>query len=74
MISTLGHVSGSGDAMLKGMEILSPFGRFIQIDKKDIALNTLLPMSLFRKGMTFSALDISLYLIQPRQFTQLGRE
>ncbi len=60
----------SGDAMMKGMEILAPFGRFIQIDKKDIALNTPLPMSLFRKGMTFSALDISLYLIQPRKMKE----
>jgi len=57
----------SGDAMMKGIECLAPFGRFIQIDKKDIARNTPLPMSLFRKGITFSALDISLYLIQPRK-------
>lgn len=60
----------SGDAMMKGLEILSPFGRFIQIDKKDIAKNTMLPMGLFRKGITFSVLDISLYLIQPRKLKE----
>ncbi len=60
----------SGDAMIKGIEILSPFGRFIQIDKKDIALNTPLPMNLLRKGITFAALDISLYLIQPRKLKE----
>jgi len=60
----------SGDAMMRGMEILSPFGRFIHIDKKDIARNTLLPMGLFRRGMTFAALDISLYLVQPRKLKE----
>lgn len=60
----------SGDAMMKGMEVLSPFGRFIQIDKKDIARNTPLPMNLLRKGITFAVLDISLYLIQPRQLKE----
>jgi NADPH:quinone reductase-like Zn-dependent oxidoreductase len=60
----------SGDAMMKGMEILAPFGRFIHIDKKDIAADTKLPMNLFRKGMTFSALDISLYLVQPRMLKE----
>jgi NADPH:quinone reductase-like Zn-dependent oxidoreductase len=60
----------SGDAMMKGIEILSPFGRFIQIDKKDIARNTPLPMNLLRKGITFAVLDISLYLIQPRKLKE----
>lgn len=60
----------SGDAMMKGMEVLAPFGRFIQLDKKDIARNSLLPMNLFRKGITFSVLDISLYLIQPRKLKE----
>ena len=60
----------SGDAMMKGLEILSPFGRFIQIDKKDIARDTPLPMGLFRKGITFAVLDISLYLVQPRKLKE----
>jgi NADPH:quinone reductase-like Zn-dependent oxidoreductase len=64
----------SGDAMLKGLEILSPFGRFIQVDKKDIAMNTLLPMGLFRNGITFSVLDISLYLLQPAMLAEQLQE
>ncbi|MCX6250877.1 MAG: zinc-binding dehydrogenase [Bacteroidetes bacterium] len=60
----------SGEAMMKGIEILSPFGRFIQIDKKDIARNTPLPMNLLRNGITFAVLDISLYLIQPRKLKE----
>ena len=60
----------SGDAMIKGIEILSPFGRFIQIDKKDIARNTLLPMNLLGKGIVFAVLDVSLYVIQPRMLKE----
>lgn len=60
----------SGDAMMKGLEILAPFGRFIQIDKKDIAANTALPMGMFRNGITFAVLDISLYLIQPAKLKE----
>ncbi len=60
----------SGDAMMKGIEILAPFGRFIQLDKKDIASNTLLPMTLFRKGITFAVLDISLYLLRPAKLKE----
>jgi NADPH:quinone reductase-like Zn-dependent oxidoreductase len=60
----------SGDALMKGVEILSPFGRFIQIDKKDIVRNTLLPMSLLQRGITFAVLDISLYLVQPRKLKE----
>lgn len=64
----------SGEAMLKGMEILAPFGRFIQIDKKDIANNSPLPMGLFKKGITFAALDISLYLLQPGMLNEQLQE
>ncbi|MEI6574596.1 MAG: zinc-binding dehydrogenase [Bacteroidota bacterium] len=60
----------AGEAMMKGVEILSPFGRFIQIDKKDIANNTLLPMSLLQRGITFAVLDISLYVLQPRKLKE----
>lgn len=60
----------SGDGMITGLKILAPFGRFIQIDKKDIAGNTLLPMNLFRKGISFAVLDISLYLVEPRKLKE----
>lgn len=60
----------SGDALMKGVEILSPFGRFIQIDKKDLVRNTLLPLNLLQRGITFAVLDISLYLVQPRKLKE----
>src|SRR5262245_44738040 len=47
----------SGEAVTKGMEILGPFGRFLQVDKNDIFRNTPLPLAPFKNGLTFSAID-----------------
>jgi len=57
----------SGDLMLAGMDLLRPFGRFIHIDKKDIAQNTPLPMGRFIHGTSFRFLDISLLLGNPAE-------
>jgi NADPH:quinone reductase-like Zn-dependent oxidoreductase len=61
----------SGEAMVKGMEILAPFGRFLQIDKNDIFRNTPLALAPFKNGLTFSAIDLSLFLMQPDLLKEL---
>lgn len=48
----------AGDAMLESFSLLAPFGRFIEIGKRDIAENSGLPMRAFNKNLTFSALDM----------------
>lgn len=60
ILNTLG-----GDAMTRGMKLLGPFGRFIHLDKKDIAVDYPLPMGLFINGISFHFLDISLLLREP---------
>ena len=60
----------SGELMSKSLELLRPFGRFIHIDKKDVANNSPLPMGLFIKGVSFQFLDISLLMANT---TELGR-
>jgi NADPH:quinone reductase-like Zn-dependent oxidoreductase len=60
----------SGDLMSSSMELLRPFGRFIHIDKKDVAANSPLPMGQFIKGISFRFLDISLLMTNA---TKLGR-
>ncbi len=55
----------SGDLMKESLKLLSPFGRFIHIDKKDIALNSPLDLSLFINGISFQFLDISLLFVKP---------
>lgn len=64
----------SGEAVVKGMEILAPFGRFLQIDKTDIFRNTPLALAPFKNGLTFSAIDLSLFLMQPALLQELLRE
>jgi len=52
----------SGEAMLAGINILNYFGRFLQIDKKDIAANNIIPLGNFNKGLSYSAIDLGLLL------------
>jgi myxalamid-type polyketide synthase MxaB len=50
----------SGDGMIAGINSLAYFGRFLQIDKKDIAMKGSLPLVNFNKGLSFYAIDIGL--------------
>ncbi len=52
----------SGESMLAGINILNYFGRFLQIDKKDIAANNNIPLGNFNKGLSYSAIDLGLLL------------
>lgn len=52
----------SGDGMKAGLDSLGFFGRFLQIDKKDIAMNNCLPLSNFKKGISFNSIDIGLLI------------
>ncbi|TVY80408.1 Highly reducing polyketide synthase azaB [Lachnellula suecica] len=48
----------SGDSLVTSFESIAPFGRFIEIGKRDIDSNSGLPMSSFSKNVTFSALAV----------------
>ncbi|KAF7588746.1 hypothetical protein BBP40_005272 [Aspergillus hancockii] len=48
----------SGESLLKTWECIAPYGRFIEIGKKDILTNSKLPMIHFAKNTTFSSLDL----------------
>lgn len=63
-----------GEAAVKGLEILRLFGRFLQIDKQDVARNLPLELGLFKKGLTFSVIDLSLFLMQPERLQRLFQE
>ena len=64
----------SGPAVAKGLEILRLFGRFLQIDKQDIARNSPLPLGPFKKSLTFSSIDLSLFVMQPDRLHQIFLE
>ena len=50
-----------GEAIPKGLEILRPFGRFLEIGRKDIFQNNQLGLFPFRKGISFSVVDVSFF-------------
>lgn len=49
----------SGEGLVASWECIAPYGRFIEIGKKDILARNTLPMWYFNKNVTFRALDIS---------------
>jgi len=46
-----------GEAIKKGLEILRPYGRFIEVGKRDLAENHDLGLLPFLKGISFSAVE-----------------
>lgn len=50
----------AGDLLRESWECLAPFGRFIEIGKRDITSNTRLEMSKFENNCTFSSVDLTL--------------
>ena len=58
----------AGDSLLASWECLAPYGRFVEIGKKDILANSSLPMLQFNRGVTFAAFDGSIWMTErPRQ-------
>lgn len=64
----------AGDAVEEGLRILKNFGRFLQMDKKEIAANRSLPLGHFKKGLSFSAIDLGLFYLFPEMTKQLMNE
>ncbi|PWY84328.1 polyketide synthase [Aspergillus eucalypticola CBS 122712] len=50
----------AGDFLRETWDCLAPFGRFIEIGKRDITSNTRLEMGKFEYNCTFSSLDLTL--------------
>lgn len=49
----------AGDALVASWECIAPFGRFIEIGKKDIFSHNKLPMFQFARNVSFSAIDLA---------------
>lgn len=64
----------TGEAARKSLEILAPYGRFLEISKKDIYDNQRLALQPFRKSLSFSAVDLAgMAFEQPERFAELLR-
>jgi len=65
----------SGDALVNTWECIAPFGRFLEIGKKDIMSNGPLPMGPFLKNVSFHAIDLNEARIsRPRLLSDVGKE
>ncbi|KAB8270078.1 reducing type I polyketide synthase [Aspergillus minisclerotigenes] len=54
----------AGDSLQASWECLAPYGRFVEIGKTDILANSALPMLPFNRGVTFSAFDGSIWMVE----------
>ncbi|MGH3823938.1 MAG: SDR family NAD(P)-dependent oxidoreductase, partial [Pseudonocardiaceae bacterium] len=61
----------SGEALRRGVELLAPGGRFVELGKKDTDGNASLPLRLLARGATFTTLDLDLAL---RLRPEFGRQ
>ncbi|KAK6538230.1 hypothetical protein TWF694_011109 [Orbilia ellipsospora] len=62
----------SGDMLFASWEAIAPFGRFVEIGKKDIQSQNGLPMAQFEKNCSFSAVDLGhMFAERPEMVTKL---
>lgn len=65
----------SGEALRRSWDCIAPFGRFVEIGKKDIYANGKLDMFAFSKSATFAAVDLNLVInLDPKTGGRLLRE
>ncbi|KAI0188222.1 hypothetical protein EV127DRAFT_498288 [Xylaria flabelliformis] len=60
----------SGQALQSTWECIAPYGRFVEIGKMDIQMNTPLPMGRFRNNVSFFAVDIQHISLTDLDLTQ----
>lgn len=54
----------AGDALLATWQCVAPFGRFVEIGKRDIVNNSRLEMAPFVKNITFSSVDLVVVVME----------
>lgn len=48
----------AGDAIRQGIELLRPFGRFVELGKRDLYADSTVGLAPFRRNLAFSAFDL----------------
>jgi len=65
----------SGEAISQSISILSPYGRFLEIGKREIYQNGYLQLEPFKKNLSFFAIDVErMYRERPQLVGNLMRE
>ncbi|PLB48691.1 hypothetical protein P170DRAFT_358230 [Aspergillus steynii IBT 23096] len=61
----------SGDLLVESWQCMAPFGRFLELGKKDILENGSLPMRPFARNASFHAIDLIAHLDRPEFLRRL---
>jgi NADPH:quinone reductase-like Zn-dependent oxidoreductase len=65
----------SGEAMMKSLELLAPYGRFVELGKRDLYSDRQIGLTPFRKGVAYMPVDVGeLAIARPDQFRALWKE
>ncbi|MEV4439513.1 SDR family NAD(P)-dependent oxidoreductase [Streptomyces sp. NPDC049577] len=56
----------AGEAMARGLDLLRPGGRFLELGKRDIYENKPLPLRPFDRNLAFFGVDLNVLLADPR--------
>ncbi|KAK7979719.1 hypothetical protein PG989_012176 [Apiospora arundinis] len=60
----------AGDLLRESWDCIAPFGRFIEIGKRNIVSNSRLEMQMFEKNCSFCAVDLSMVASERPRLTQ----
>ena len=64
-----------GEAIRRGLQILAPGGRFVELGKKDVYADATLGLAALAKSASFSVVDLDLNLrLQPKRYRRLLQE
>lgn len=65
----------AGEALFKSLKLLKPFGRFLELGKRDFYSNTPLRMRMLRKNITFFGIDLDEFMAyKPRESKKIFSE
>jgi phthiocerol/phenolphthiocerol synthesis type-I polyketide synthase C len=65
--------SSPGESIRRGVKLLAPGGRFVELGKQDIAADSALGLAGFAAGASFSVVDLEVYLRRrPQRYQQLS--
>lgn len=60
----------AGEAITRSLKCLKPFGRFLEIGKRDLYANTHIGLRPFRKNLSYFAIDADTLLVERRELAR----
>ena len=60
----------AGEAMIRSIDCLKPFGRFVELGKRDFYANTHVGLRPFRRNLTYFGVDVDQLIVEHRDLTQ----